>query len=169
MGPVRWPSGSEPALGSSCPFRGRTGWEEPSGKFPCVEMASIARVVPGPQPEDPACLENPRCRGVAGQFGLEVLAGFGLSSAHAPTPTRGWLSGPSRSEARELPETTRELDRKGVPSCPPRTGLTSWSYSRFPLSCGERGWWLDAEIPSLPVCGGAFSLRAESSTCFSFE
>lgn len=95
------------------------------GEVPLRGNGSVVRVVPGPQPEVPASLENPRCRGVAGQFGLEVLAGFGRSSAHAPTPTRGSPWGPSRSEARELPETTRELDRKGVPSCPPRAGLTS--------------------------------------------
>lgn len=74
--------------------------------------------VPGPHPEVPAAVG-------LGTVGLKVLEGSGRSFAQIPTPTRGWPWGLSGSKAGELSEATRELDRKGLPSCPQKAGLTS--------------------------------------------
>lgn len=75
-----------PLGGSSGPLGGWAGWEEPSGKFPFLEMASVGPCVPAPHPEVPACLAKSPLPWGRGTVGLEVLAGFDRSSAHAPAP-----------------------------------------------------------------------------------
>lgn len=118
VSPVSWPSGYEPGLRSPGPFGGWAGWEEPSGKFPSVEMASVVRV-------SRALTQRSSLPWVAGQLGWRCSRGLVALPSTSHPPTRGWPWGPSCSEARELSEATRELDRKRSPSCPQRAGLTS--------------------------------------------
>ncbi|MEJ1270292.1 hypothetical protein NN561_001116 [Cricetulus griseus] len=127
-------------------------------------MASVVRVSRARTQRAPRVWRNPAVVGLR-----DSLALVAPPRTPPPSPREGGIGDPL---APRPGSSWRPPENSTVKGCPPALkGLAGQVDHILDFFCpaGSGGGGQTRRFPSPPECGGAFSLRAGSSTCFSFE